>query len=90
MERKMANLFDFQRFQQDPKLKKVIQEAESRYTGALDDDDLAFVSAAGDEILMPPEGAGVMDVETFGASQYMVDPAGGLSFHPPLTETEKR
>lgn len=47
MERKMANLFDFQRFQQNPKLKRAIQDVEGRYAAALDDDDLDLVSAAG-------------------------------------------
>lgn len=44
---RIGRLFDFQRFQQNPKLKSVIQNVESRYAGALDDDNLDLVNAAG-------------------------------------------
>lgn len=46
-ERKITNLLDFQHFQLNPKLKSVLQDVESRYAGALDDDALDLVSAAG-------------------------------------------
>lgn len=48
MERKLANLFDRQRFERNAKLSGVISDVESRYAGALADDDLEMVSAAGD------------------------------------------
>lgn len=47
MEKKLNSLFDFQRFQQNPKLKRIIWHAESSYADALDDDSLDLVSAAG-------------------------------------------
>ena len=48
MERKLANLFDRQRFERNAKLSGVISDVESRYAGALADDDLEMVSAAGE------------------------------------------
>ena len=48
MMKKLSQAFDFQRFQQNPRLAKIIGEAESRYANALSDDDLELVSAAGD------------------------------------------
>ena len=51
MENKLFNLFDFQRFEKNPKLAAIIDDVESRYSGgiySLSDDDLGFVNAAGD------------------------------------------
>ena len=48
MEEKLSQLFDYQRFQQHPKLADMLQAAESRYASALSDDELAMVSAAGE------------------------------------------
>ena len=48
MERMITNLFDFQRFKQNTRLENIIQDAEGRYDNALCDDDLEWVSAAGD------------------------------------------
>ena len=60
MEKKLRGLFDYQRFENNSRLAKLISETEERYnvSGArrnsamLSDDDLAFVAAAGtpDEI----------------------------------------
>lgn len=49
MEEKLSQLFDYQRFQQHPKLADMLQAAESRYASALSDDELAMVSAAGSD-----------------------------------------
>ena len=48
MANKLSQLFDRQRFQQNPRLAKVIGEVESRYASALSDDELELVSAAGE------------------------------------------
>lgn len=54
--KKLARAFDFQRFQQNPRLAAITCEAESRYAkAALSDDDLELVSAAGDTTV-PTEG----------------------------------
>ena len=47
MEKKLKNLFDYQRFEKNERLEKIIEETESRYKGELSDEDLAFVAAAG-------------------------------------------
>ena len=47
MERKLFQAFDRQRFQQNERLARVIDDVESRYAHALTDDDLEMVSAAG-------------------------------------------
>lgn len=49
MEKKLASMFDFQRFAQNPRLAKLIAETEARFeSSAIDDDDLVFAVAAGD------------------------------------------
>lgn len=48
MEKKLKKLFDYQRFEQNKKLEKLIYETESRYASRLSDDDLSFVNAAGE------------------------------------------
>lgn len=47
MENKMKKLFEYQRFENNARLAKLINETESRYATALDDDDLDIVAAAG-------------------------------------------
>ena len=47
MERKLLQVFDRQRFQQNERLAGIISDVESRYAHALTDDDLELVSAAG-------------------------------------------
>lgn len=47
MEKKLKALFEFQRFENDPKLKSLIEETENRYQRELSDDDLWMVNAAG-------------------------------------------
>lgn len=48
MENKLRKIFDYQRFEGNGRLEKLISETESRYANALSDDDLAFVNAAGE------------------------------------------
>jgi len=48
MEEKICRLFDCQRFSGSARLSAIISDVESRYAGALSDDDLELVSAAGD------------------------------------------
>ena len=55
MEQKLKKLFDYQRFAQNEKLAKLIQDTENRYAAELSDDDLSFVSAAGDMPVTAPE-----------------------------------
>lgn len=47
MEKKLKQLFEYQQFEQNEKLEKLIQETENRYAVELSDDDLARVNAAG-------------------------------------------
>ena len=52
VEKKLKKLFDYQRFEQNEKLEKLIQETESRYTKELSEEDLSLVTAAGDIIAL--------------------------------------
>lgn len=47
MEKKLKSLFEYQKFENNPRLAKLIAETEARYADALSDDDLSFVNAAG-------------------------------------------
>lgn len=53
MEKKLYNLFDFQKFSGNERLAKIIFDTEGRYGNALSDDDLEAVNAAGE--LIPPQ-----------------------------------
>ena len=56
--KKLSHAFDFQKFQQNPKLAGIVRETEGRYAkAALSDDDLELVSAAGETTVptMNPE-----------------------------------
>lgn len=48
MENKLRKLFEYQRFENNSRLEKLINETESRYAAALSDGDLFMVNAAGD------------------------------------------
>lgn len=48
MENKLKNLFEYQKFEQNERLAKLIAETEARQTAELSDDDLELVAAAGD------------------------------------------
>ena len=43
----LEKLFDYQKFENNSRLAKLISETEARYAKALSDDDLEFVNAAG-------------------------------------------
>lgn len=47
MEKKLKELFEYQRFEHNGKLDKMINETENRYGKELSDDDLSLVNAAG-------------------------------------------
>ena len=47
-EKTLALLFDYQRFENDPRLEAMIDETENEYGAELSDDALAQVSAAGE------------------------------------------
>lgn len=48
MERKLKNLFDYQKFEKNDRLDKLIEETMNRYEKfELSDDDLEYVNAAG-------------------------------------------
>ncbi|MCQ2081227.1 MAG: hypothetical protein MJZ11_06170 [Lachnospiraceae bacterium] len=48
MDEKLKQLFDFQKFENNAKLSKIIKETEDRYdVEELDEDDLLNISAAG-------------------------------------------
>ncbi len=48
MQNTLKNLFDFQKFQENSHLARVIAESEACYGKALDDDAMLFVNAAGE------------------------------------------
>jgi len=48
MERKLSKLFDYQKFQRNPRLDAMLSEAEGRYEDGLSDAELELVSAAGE------------------------------------------
>lgn len=63
MERKLSQLFDRQKFQQNACLSAIIDDVESRYATTLTDDELDMVSAAGEKefisdevmLIIPPD-----------------------------------
>lgn len=48
MEDKLKKLFDYQRFERNERLEKLISETESRYAKDLSDEELTYVNAAGE------------------------------------------
>ena len=46
---KLTALFDYQRFERNNRLQALIEDTENRCMNALSDDDLEWVSAAGEE-----------------------------------------
>lgn len=55
MENKLTALFDYQRFENNTHLEKLICETEAQYSAELSDDSLSEVSAAGEtDILKDP------------------------------------
>ena len=53
-ERQLQRLFDFQRFEKNSRLENMLLDTEHRYCSAISDDDLEYVSAAGEP--MPSDG----------------------------------
>ena len=49
MTKKLTALFDYQRFERNKRLQALIEDTENRCMNALSDDDLEWVSAAGEE-----------------------------------------
>lgn len=47
--KKLTALFDYQRFERNKRLQALIEDTENRCMNALSDDDLEWVSAAGEE-----------------------------------------
>ncbi|MCQ2472252.1 MAG: hypothetical protein MJ147_09485 [Clostridia bacterium] len=54
MENKIKRLFEYQKFEQNGRLAKLIAETEARQTAELSDDELELVAAAG-EMFLPNE-----------------------------------
>lgn len=50
---KLKMLFDFQRFENNENLSKLINQSERLYNAELNDDELAFVNAAGEFEMTP-------------------------------------
>ena len=77
MEKKLKQLFDYQKFARNPWLDAMLAEAEGR-CGALDDEDLGLVSAAGilsgDPTRKVTEGPGpfVTDDHPFDTNEEMI------------------
>ena len=55
MEQKQKRLFDYQKFNRNPRLDALLSDALARYEGDLADADLELVSAAGEEQAKLPE-----------------------------------
>lgn len=47
MENKLKALFEYQKFEGNPRLQRIIEETEKKYSNVLSDDQLELVSAAG-------------------------------------------
>ena len=48
MENKLKRLFEYQKFEQNERLAKLIAETEARQAAEISDDDLEMVAAAGE------------------------------------------
>lgn len=48
MENKLKKLFDYQKFEQNERLSRLIAETEARQAAEISDDDLEAVAAAGE------------------------------------------
>ena len=48
MEKKLTRLFDYQRFENNARLSKIIAATEAKYATQLSEDDLFLVNAAGE------------------------------------------
>lgn len=57
MNKTIKAMFEYQQFEENPKLQALIRETENRFVRALTDDDLRFVNAAG----VPDEAAAAFE-----------------------------
>ncbi len=48
MDNKLRSIFEYQRFSENSRLAKIISDTESKYSSAISDEYLDFVSAAGE------------------------------------------
>ena len=55
MEQKLKRLFDYQKFNRNPRLEAMLSDVLARYEGDLSDADLELVSAAGEGQAKLPE-----------------------------------
>ena len=82
MEKKLKKLFDYQRFEKNERLEKIIRETESRYAKELSDDDLSLVNAAGETQVGGLSGennrGSVSGYNTGGLTGSRSDEVGGL------------
>ena len=57
MENKLRDLFEYQRFENNPRLKKMLEDALERYghsdEGELSDDEAGLLNAAGSQVADP-------------------------------------
>lgn len=66
MENKLKSLFEYQKFEQNSRLAKLIAETEARQTVELSDEDLELVAAAGNIFEQNSgEKSGLEDSESF-------------------------
>ena len=61
MENTLRRMYEFQRFDNNPRLRKMLDDALSRYSfseseGELSDDDAALLNAAGTQVADPKRG----------------------------------
>ena len=70
MENKLKKLFDYQRFENNAKLEKLIRETETHYAAELSDVDLLLVNAAGE-----PE----IDIISCGSTPQEKEQVGGIA-----------
>lgn len=56
MEKILEKLFDYQHFENNEKLEKLIRKTSDRYTAQLSEDELSLVNAAGDASIIGGSG----------------------------------
>ena len=77
MENKLKKLFDYQRFEKNEKLEKLIQETENGYAAELSDEDLSFVNAAGEPMCSTAIGIGKSTIDADGNGSHGAGAGGG-------------
>lgn len=77
MENKLKKLFDYQRFEKNEKLEKLIQETENAYVAELSDDALSFVNAAGEPMCSKAIGIGKSTTDAEGNGSHGAGVSGG-------------